>query len=198
MSKPIDFHFPGQAGHPSPDAVALDFLRRYHIGSEEDIETDEYPDYAYFRIKGTEKKQNALRDIVTGYNGFVVVSGDLFNVLQSFELGKTRFKRIPLLAYDRKTLISDSWYFVHFREERNCFVPSQSTGLVSQRGPDSWTVDDDSNFHLAVDPSAAEGVDIWGDRSAVKMMFFSERLHKAITSANLNVKGMCFRRCKVI
>lgn len=209
----MTLHLPGSDEHPDPLAQTVDFAKRYSfvlpanlLGSLQDINVDEYPDFMYHTYKGSVKPLSQSKDLFWGENKLLVVSGAMFDLLQEFNIGATRLHHVPLRKHDQKTPLEGRWYFLHIRENRNCLIPERSTGVERIMVTDLWAVKSDSwsrdpneAFQLCVDPTEAGDLDLWRDSRAQNVVFFSDRLKEAITKAGLSFKsGNDFRGCKVV
>lgn len=209
----VTLHLPGSDEHPDPLAQTVNFAKRYSyvlpanlLGSIQDINVDEYPDYMYHTYKGSVKPLSQSKDLFFAKNGLLVVSGAMFDLLQAFNIGASRLRHVLLRKHDQKTPLEGRWYFLHIRENRNCLIPERSTGVERTRAadrwdvkPDSWSRDPNETFQFCVAPTAAADLDLWYDSRARSVLFFSERLKEAIERAGLSFKsGNDFRACKVV
>jgi hypothetical protein len=209
----VTLHLPGSDEYPDPLAQSVDFAKRYsyvllanQLGSHQDINVDEYPDYMYHSYKGSAKPLSQSKDLFKAKNGLLVASGAMFDLLQEFNIGATRLHHVPMRKHDQKTPVEGRWYFLHIRENRNCLIPERSTGVERIMVTDLWAVKSDSwsrdpneTFQLCVDPTEAGDLDLWRDSRAQNVVFFSDRLKEAITKAGLSFKsGNDFRACKVV
>lgn len=189
----IDVHFPG--------AETKDLLRfQDRYDAVEDIPVREYPAYIHFSLRDVpKKKKDNLPDIFQGELGLVFVSGAMHDLLTQYNLGRTRFHQVPLFEHDQKTPRPGRWYFMHFLENRKTLVPEASTGLrpVGRSGR-IWKSFREEGDKIALNPAAAEGLDLWLDRSLRTGVFFSDRLKCAIKDAGLNARWLGFRPCKVV
>jgi hypothetical protein len=177
-----------------------DLSQRYRSNARLDISVEEYPEYIFFELRDlSDKKKDSLPDIFSGVGGFVYISGALYDLMQQFELGKTRFKEVPFYEYDQTTLRTGRWYFMHIREDRRTHVQEESTGL-EPRGTTGkkWRILSGSEHQIAVDPKNAADLDLWHDSSIRASTFFSDRLREAISSSGLKTQHMGFRACKVV
>ncbi|WP_412554170.1 imm11 family protein [Shimia sp. MIT1388] len=198
----VSFHLPGPDGEACSLEQTVDLAQRYrHVSpgnipnSPQDIRVEEYPDYMYPTYReGVSPDQ--MRDVFKGKNGLVVISGAMFDLLQKFNLGATRLKAIPLREIDQATPVDGRWYFVHFRENRNCLVPEKSTGVEPTHNDHRWRIETDEKYRLCVDPSSAGDLDLWRDSRATDVVFLTDRLKEAIEEAGLVIKGDSkFREC---
>jgi hypothetical protein len=175
------------------------FQDRYE--DAQDIDVSEYPDYVYFEFRDLPKKtKENLPDIFTGHLGLVFVSESMRDLLMEFELGRTRFHEVELREYDQETPYPGRrWFFMHILENRRTLVPEQSTGLnpVGSEGM-VWSSFSEGSSKLAVDPSSANDLDFWMDRSIRSRVFFSDRLKVAIKESGLSARWLGFRRCKTV
>lgn len=200
----VSFHLPGHDGKAISLEQTSDLAQRYGFvlpgdipKSPQDIRIEEYPDYMYPTYQeGVSPDQ--MRDVFKGKNGLVVISGAMFDLLQKFNLGATRLKGIPLREIDQATPVDGRWYFVHFRENRNCLVPEKSTGVEPTHNDHRWRIETDEKYRLCVDPSAAGDLDLWRDSRATDVVFLTDRLKEAIEEAGLVIKGDSkFRECLI-
>ncbi len=200
----VSFHLPGHDGKAISLEQTADLAQRYGFvlpgeirNSPQDIRVEEYPDYMYPTYQeGVSLDQ--MRDVFKGRNGLVVLSGAMFDLLQKFNLGATRLKAIPFRETDQATPVDGRWYFLHFRENRNCLVPEKSTGVEPTPNGHRWRIETDNKYRLCVDPSVAGELDLWRDSRATDVIFLSDRLKEAIDGAGLVIKGDSkFRECLI-
>lgn len=202
----VSFHLPGSEEHPDPLGLSVEFSNRYNYvlpgsipGSAQDIDAGEYPDYMYLTYETGEELPSKRNDAFIGAGGLIVVSGAMYDILQGFNLGATRLQQIPLRQHDQRTPVEGRWYFLHIRENRNCLIAEESTGVEATRSADRWRVNSEAKYHLTVEPTAAADLDLWYDSRARSVLFFSDRLKEAIERAGLSFKsGNDFRACKVV
>lgn len=202
----VSFHLPGSDEHPDPLTQSVELSNRYGYvlpgsipGSAQDIDADEYPDYMYHTYKDSAEPHFKWKDVFIGGGGLIVISGAMFDLLQGFNLGATRLQNVPLRKHDQTTPVEDRWYFLHIRENRNCLVPEQSTGVEASRSADRWRVNSEAKYQLSIDPTAAADLDLWRDSRARSVVFFSHRLKQAFTAEGLAIKGgNDFRPCRVV
>lgn len=193
--KSVDFFFPG-----ADQKWRVAFQRRYAYGIEPEINTDEYPAYIFFALRDlSSKNKDSLPDMFMGHQGLVIVSGAMHDLLQTFNMGRTRFHEVPLYEYDQKTLRPGRWYFMHIREDCQTLVAEASSGLkpVGKSGG-IWKPTLAGDHELALDPEEAGELDLWLDRSVRNRVFFSDRLKKAIKSSGLSTRWLGFRPCKIV
>jgi hypothetical protein len=177
-----------------------DLNERYRSDARLDVSVEEYPEYIFFEVRDlSDKRKNSLPDIFSGLDGYVYISGALYDLMQKFELGETRFKEVPFYEYDQTTLRPGRWYFMHVREDRRTHVQEASTGLepLGDSGQ-RWRIWPGSEHQIAVNPENAADLDLWHDSAILGATFFSDRLREAINSSGLKTQHMGFRACKVV
>ncbi len=146
-----------------------------------------------------ERKKESLPDIFTGALVLIYVSEEMRDLLMQFDLGRTRFHEVPLREFDQRTPYSRRrWFLMHILENRKTFLPDLSTGLreVGITG-EVWQAIPEGKNKLAVDPKAAENLDLWLDRTILSRVFVSDRLKAAIKASDLSARWLGFRACKV-
>ncbi|WP_377192234.1 imm11 family protein [Ruegeria meonggei] len=192
--QPIGVHLDA----PRPEGYVA-FQDRYEDAQE--IAPSEYPDYVFFQYYDLpKKKKESLPDIFTGELALIFVSEAMHDLLTQFNLGKTRFQEVDLREYDQETPYPGKrWFFMHVLEDRKTLIPELSTGLrpVGTSG-EAWRMYSEGPNKLAVDPTAANDLDFWMDRSIRSRVFFSGRLKIAIKEFGLNARWLGFRPCKVV
>jgi hypothetical protein len=146
----------------------------------------EYPDKTY-------KKPPHFS--LTG--GSPVVSNEVMQVMQQFDLGQTSFYPTKLFHHDRTTPIEGSYYCINFGETKTSCMPEESQE-IEKFDARFWTIPSYAkDSDIAVSQSALEGVDFWVDTRIRKSLFFSDRLAKALKAAKLT-RTFGLRKCRVV
>ncbi|MEM7664101.1 MAG: DUF1629 domain-containing protein [Pseudomonadota bacterium] len=161
------------------------------------VDNTSAPAYLYFD-RQTSTIPDDRGDAFKIYDGLLVVSQKLRDVLSSFDLGQTKLIEVPICLSDAKTVSSyPPHYILHVAETKECFVPEASEKVERQvwwgetePRPDAPWIADPSSDVLAVRSSAAVGVDLWADPTLKERIFLSDRLKHAIDQAGVTQKGL--------
>ena len=177
--------------------------------------TDENrPHSAFFETHLKTKLEKDPADLIgVRMDGFMV-SEPMRDLLAGFDLGPTQLIELPL--YDGKKIESSfvgfepdpskrdprRWFLLHIVALKDAFLPEASRHMYhawKAKGsrPDRWTPGDLSkpDMLLALDDSAADGADLWRDPHVGNVLFFSDRLKRAIETSGLRAEVLKFRKC---
>ena len=131
---------------------------------------------------------------------FPCVSERLAELLQEFDLSRTKFLPIDIQQSDQKTIRPDKFYIMNIVSQKSCWVREESHKLSA-----SWIAEELWSFKtspsdgmIAVRASAAEGTDLWVDPVLQGAMFVSDRLYQAWKATTMMPPMMEFYRCKLV
>jgi hypothetical protein len=129
--------------------------------------------------------------------GNPIVSDEVKQVMQQFDLGQTSFYPTTLYKHDRKTPVEGSYYCINFGETKTCCMPEESQ-RTKKFDALFWTIKQFAeDGDVAVNASALQGVDLWVDTRIRKSLFFSDRLARALKAAKLT-RTFGLRKCRVV
>ena len=172
---------------------------------------------AFFDTHRKTKLEKDPADFMGINMGGFMVSEPMRDLLAGFDLGPTQLIKLPL--YDGKK-IEDSvvgfepdlskrdprrWFLLHVAALKDAFLPEVSRHMYHARKaegdrPDMWTPNAANKLGMlvALDPSAAEGADLWRDPRMRGVLFFSDRLKHAIETSGLRAEVLKFRKCGLV
>lgn len=84
--------------------------------------------------------------------------------------------------------------FLHVAAHKECFLPERSDGVFRNRV--RWGVRFNDPLRVGVRRGAHLGADLWRDRNLSSVLFFSDRLTKAIHEARLS--SIRFYKCRMV
>ncbi|MEO0623282.1 MAG: DUF1629 domain-containing protein [Pseudomonadota bacterium] len=181
--------------HFSSKEDVLPYIRKFRLF--EPVPLEKSPKSIYYaksRVRIPDRYRHAFKI----WNGLLVISPKLRDVLIQFHLGKTALFEVPILQADGETP-SDypPHYILHVAETRDCFVPEASENVrqmmrhdETEPKPDAPWVSDARTDQLAVRASARVGIDLWAHAKLRERIFFSDRLKQAIDAAKVSRKGL--------
>ena len=180
--------------------------------------TDEdRPHSAFFNTPRKTKLEKDPADFMGINMGGFMVSEPMRDLLAGFDLGATQLIELPL--YDGKEIENAvignepdlsrrdprRWFLLHVVALKDAFLPEASRHMYhAQKAkgsrPDLWEPNaaNKPGTLVALDPSAAEGADLWRDSRMVGVLFFSDRLRRAIETSGLRAEVLKFRTCGLI
>ena len=131
-------------------------------------------------------------------NGFWCVSSAMADVLQRFDLGKTRLYPVEMFNRGKRNRIPGEFFCVAWAERKDTFLPEQTPRAKLQKYQTNlWEphyVMEDGDFHLS--ESALEGPDLWFEERVTETFFLSDRLQQALREAKLT-RRLRLARCVV-
>jgi hypothetical protein len=168
------------------------------------VERAAAPERLYFKsIPARDKLKKTQPDIFTIVAGFLVVSERFHDVLQQFDLGKTRMFEVPLYDLNKTDLLPDRLFLLHIAETKEVIDLENSANIIGRHEypPHLHEMRELTPFGITVFASVAtQGPDLWVDvrTSGFKLMFFSDPLYKAIKAAKIKAYGFSLRECTVV
>ncbi|MEM1275394.1 MAG: DUF1629 domain-containing protein [Pseudomonadota bacterium] len=135
-------------------------------------------------------------DFFTIYDGWCLISEKAAAVLSSFDLGRSQLIETPIFEQDQITQRPERFFLLNVAEHKQGFDREKSTNWSlrpswpsDRPGRELWKPIVDTKG-LAVREGAAQGVDLWFDEDVLDILFFSDRLAKAIKAAKLKKHGL--------
>lgn len=146
-----------------------------------------------------------MKDAYKIIDGLLLVSGDLFNLLNQFDMEGVQFFEVPIHADDKGTPTDlPNHYVLNIYGSKNALIPELSENIehpwiVSPEKPlrtDVWTPGALADV-VALSDTAATGSDLWRDPLYKSTLFFSDRLKKEIDASGLKTKALSFAPTRV-
>ena len=175
------------------------------------VPEDRRPTDLRWQLRKVTDKERDLPDAQKIYMGAIMVSEAFRDVASGFDLGESQFIEVPL--YEGKSMHTMSgqveinpdrrdprrWFLFHILPRKIALLPEASGGVSSRRWPDQsirWSVNIPGVPDVVLDPAAAEGPDVWHDPNLLGIIFFSDRLKRAIKAAKLYTPAFAFKPCR--
>ncbi len=136
--------------------------------------------------------------------GFLVVKQDLADIFSLFDMGAGGLVQFPIYRADEKILYPSSYYFLHFGNQKNTFVPEQSQKVFpsyfnKERNLQPWDVYPEADGDVAVTEKAEEGPDIWIEPTVPGKLFMSDGLAVALRDAKIKPKiDWRLTKCRIV
>lgn len=161
-------------------------IKRFSRG--EAINLGELPSKIYNTKKG--KPYNGKRYLAI--SGLWTVSQAVFDVMSRFEMGLTNFHPVEVFEPDKETRVDGTYYFLTFGNRKDALVHEESKvkislGAANYRPVCPW------DHGLTFSAAALEGPDVWMDAQLDQVVFFSDRLVRALKKSKLATKFRLYR-----
>ncbi len=166
--------------------------------SGDPIHPDDLPKRCF---KNKHKKVPKLKDVSQIQSGMLMISARFAELLREFDLGAPvelgpdhrRVEMHPIAFYetDKTTHVGD-YVLVHVTVQKDCFAPEHSSKLGG--GPDIWVPMGLES--IAVREAALGGPDLWRAPGLWNVLFFSDRLKRAIEAAK--IEPITFHSCQIV
>ncbi|MEM8791101.1 MAG: DUF1629 domain-containing protein [Pseudomonadota bacterium] len=132
-----------------------------------------------------------LGDVFWITNAKVIVSEAFKTVLEGFNLGRTRFFEVPL--FDDGEQVADRKFFVlNVAEVAEVGVPEETSGAILGASG-RYMIPGIKGRKIAANPAAMGQLDLVHDINFGSLIFFSDRLAKAIKAAK--IKPLTLVKC---
>lgn len=117
-----------------------------------------------------------------------IISETIAQVLQGFDLGKTRFYPTKFFEFDHTTPIPGNYFCPSFGETKEGVIIDKSRRIDRSGIGRNWPVVPlrASDGDLTVHQSALNGVDLWIDSNIDRSLFLTGRLVAALRAAKLD------------
>ena len=127
-------------------------------------------------------------------NSYLIVSDQVRETAQQFELGSTAFDPVVLYGFRRKYRFDPDYNYLNITETKASVILEKCKDIRSRLAGD-W------NFALpesqiAVNKAALAGVDLWMEPILLGAVFMSDALYTALNEQNL-LKRTRFARCTI-
>lgn len=174
--------------------LAVDAMQKSKKG--EPLGPERFPKEMYGKYP--DKKHRSILGIFMA-NGFWTVSAECAEVLQNFNLGKTRLYPVKLFQHDRKTPVEGDYFCVSFGETKEAVLVDQSPSVrENSYTPGLFRLFPDvAEYGVKVTPDALKGCDLWVDSRLDGGLFLSDRLVQALKAAKLT-RFFGLRKCEII
>jgi hypothetical protein len=177
--EPADFVIP-----PTPDDV-MDAMKRSGRGHA--LRREELPEAA---AVWNEKRFKRLGDIFWA-TGFMVVRGEVAEILSRFDLGEGGLVPFPFYKADLETPYPGDFFLINFGCIKNSLLPGQCGDakkwfVVKATGVQMWHLNDlQPEAEVVLSQAALEGPDLWFEESVHGRLFMSKALGQSIVDAGL-------------
>lgn len=148
--------------------------------------------------------RKGLPDIFMIMGRLVVISQKFHDVLAQFDLGKTRMCEVPFYDSTQTERLPDRFYILHIAETKQAVDIEASSDVIPYEGRTQLVMHKNafaSPGGIAVKARvAAEGTDLWVNPGidSTQLLYFSDRLRKAIKAAGIKARAMSMRECLVL
>ncbi|MEM7523941.1 MAG: hypothetical protein AAF360_09340 [Pseudomonadota bacterium] len=117
--------------------------------------------------------------------------------LDGFGLGETQFFPLRLNEYDQKTPRPDKLHLYNLAATKDTLIPEESDKAKQPYGEHSQKRNlSGASKRIAVSASALEGADMWIDPKLMDLVFFSDRLVRAMKGKRIG--AYAFLECVVV
>jgi hypothetical protein len=184
------------------DRPEMDYIREHR--RFQPVERSAAPERFYLKsTPSRDKLRKTQPDIFVVAGGLLVVSEKFHDVLQKFDLGKTRMFEVPLYDVNKTDLLPNRLFLLHIAETKHVIEPEKSDNVVGRGtySPELYALGELTSFGITVFASVAtEGPDLWVDErtDGHNLMFFSDHLYKAIKAAKIKAYGFSLLECTVV
>lgn len=184
------------------DRPRLDYIHEHR--RFQPVERSAAPERLYLKsTPSRDKLRKTQPDIFKVVGGLLVVSERFHDVLQKFDLGKTRMFEVPLYDLNKTDLLPNRLFLLHIAETKHVIDVENSDNIVGRGAysPELYELGKLSSFGITVFASVTtEGPDLWVDErtDAHNLMFFSDPLCKAIKAAKIKAYGFSLLECTVV
>lgn len=186
-------------------------LNRAFLARKETLPPEMWPQRLQWRLRSvTDKDRNSLVDSQKIYMGAVMVSEAFYTVVREFDLGESQFIEVPLYESEMVSehpsgdielglTVQDPrrWFLFHILPRKSALLPDQCEGLY-QPSNNTWYLNGANGKLVLSSDEAFEGPDIWWDNSLEEVVFFSDRLKRAIKAAKLKTLNYSFKPCGLV
>lgn len=182
------------------EETALDRMRRNQTAVP--LSDDEVPRsfFEYVESEDDAPYVDHLGDLII--SGYVLVSDRMADVLNRFDLGRSRL--VPLKAIyarDRRTPLPGRYFLFNFGEDKTAFDPEPSrpdTNRQVMQGVPIWTLklEEARDDAVVLNSAAADGPDFWLDPTTPLSFYLSDRLMQALKDAGLAWPWSA-KRCRI-
>lgn len=130
--------------------------------------------------------------------GYWLFRKELVELVQEFDLGRTKFFPTSLYREDKTTEIDGVFYCASFRETKDCFLPYESGRTKKPwKSLDIWTLQPPpKDFDLTLSSASLQGVDLWIDKRVDRAFFLSDDLARSLQNSKLRMNWGLFK-CQV-
>jgi hypothetical protein len=151
-----------------------------------------------FVAKEANTNYEKMADLFFGF-GYWVVSGEVADVMQRFDLGSGNLYPTKVFRKDRKTPIGDRWYCLNFGNVKKAYKSGGVDPMPHVQMPYIYhippTILKDNDYTLSSD--ALSGPDIWVDPQIGNTFFVSDGLARALKEAGV-AKPFGLKKCRIV
>ena len=176
------------------------------------VPEDRRPTDLRWKLRKVTDKERNLPDAMMIYMGAIMVSEAFRDVAAGFDLGESQFIEVPLYEAKSVSMMGDveldpdrrdprRWFLFHILPRKSALLTEASSGIHRYSDdPEWWSPDtggpNDKNDIVLDASKAIAGPDIWRDPLIPRLVFFSDRLKRAIKSAKLRTPAFAFKPCR--
>ena len=172
------------------------------------VTADRHPSDLRWKLREVTDKERDLPDAQKIYMGAIMVSEAFRDVAVLFDLGESQFIKAPLYEAKSMTRMGEveidpdrrdprRWFLFHVLPRKTALMPEASSGLY-QPAPTWWsTVTGETIEILLNGGEATSGPDVWRDETVPELIFFSDRLKRAIKATKLRTPAFAFKPCRL-
>ena len=181
----------------SPPQI-LDAMRRCSRG--EVLERTEFPEAFAVYDESRFKKMKSIFWAA----GFLAIKRDLADIFSRFDMGAGGLVPFPIYQADETTLYPGEYFFLHFGNQKDTFIPGQSQKVFPSyfdkvRNLQPWKVYPEKDGDVAVTSEAEKGPDIWVEKTVPKKLFMSDSLATALREADIKPKiDWRLTKCRIV
>jgi hypothetical protein len=176
------------------------------------VPEDRRPTDLRWKLRKVTDKERDLPDAIKIIMGAIMVSEAFRDVAAGFDLGESQFIELPLYEAKSVSMMGDveldpdrrdprRWFLFHILPCKSALLTEASSGIHRfSDDPEWWSPDtggpNDKNDVVLDASKAIAGPDIWRDPLIPRLVFFSDRLKRAIKSAKLRTPAFAFKPCR--
>lgn len=161
-----------------------------------------------WKLRKVTDKERDLPDAQQIIMGAIMVSEAFRDVAVQFDLGESQFIEAPLFeakSVDRMGEVEIDpdrrdprrWFLFHILPRKATLMPEASSGLY-ETAPTRFSTDSGGPIDIVLNTDEALTVpDVWRDDTIPRLIFFSDRLKRAIKSAKLRTPAFVFEPCRL-
>lgn len=179
---------------------------------EAPVPEDRRPTDLRWKLRKVTDKERNLPDAIMIIMAAIMVSEAFRDVAAGFDLGESQFFELPLYEAKSVSMMGDveldpdrrdprRWFLFHILPRKNALLTEASSGIHRYSDdPEWWSPDtggpNDKNDIVLDASKAIAGPDIWRDPLIPRLVFFSDRLKRAIKSAKLRTPAFTLKPCR--
>jgi hypothetical protein len=176
------------------------------------VPKDRRPTDLRWKLRKVTDKERNLPDAIKIIMAAIMVSEAFRDVAAGFDLGESQFIEVPLYEAKSVDMMGNveldpdrrdprRWFLFHILPRKTALLTEASSGIHCFNKKWGWwapvTGGANDKNDIVLDAAAAlSGTDIWRDETIPDLVFFSDRLKRAIKSAKLRTPAFTFKPCR--